>query len=81
MNHLKSLVSTVYLKPMDSPKSATLIINPLKADGKTLRICADYCLTLNSKLRQYQYTAEKPDDIPPEFNVICWFPKPDIREE
>nr|CAH8846260.1 unnamed protein product [Trichobilharzia regenti] len=48
---------------VESSNRATPIVTPLKADGKTPRICGDYRFTLNSRLLQQSCTTLETEDI------------------
>ena len=77
---LDSLVSAHVLEPVSSSKWATPIVTPLKSDGKTPRICGDYRVTLNNRLRQQTCTTEEPEDILSRFNGSCYFSRLDLKD-
>ncbi|KER24566.1 hypothetical protein T265_07798 [Opisthorchis viverrini] len=60
---LDSLCQKGILTPVESSKWATPIVTPLKSDGKTVRICGDYRLTLNKSLLQRSCATEEPEDV------------------
>ncbi|XP_060538726.1 uncharacterized protein K02A2.6-like, partial [Pantherophis guttatus] len=53
-NQLDKLIAQGVLEPIDHASWETPIVTPLKHDG-SVRICADYCCTINKALAQSAY--------------------------
>ena len=77
---LESMCAKGILTPVDSSKWATPIVTPLKSDGKTLRICGDYRLTLNKCLLQHSCTTEEPEDVLYHLAGSRYFSKIDLKD-
>ncbi|VDP86227.1 unnamed protein product [Echinostoma caproni] len=59
---------------------ATPIVIAIKSDGKTPRICGDYRLTLNPRLRKYTATTMKPEDFMKALRGHTCFSKIDLAD-
>ncbi|CAH8821629.1 unnamed protein product [Trichobilharzia szidati] len=77
---LDKLVEQGILMPVESSNWATPIVTPLKADGKTPRICGDYRLTLNSRLLQQSCTTLESEDILYKLHGSKYFSKIDLKD-
>ena len=60
---LKKLEKDGIISQVNSSLWATPIVIAVKSDGKTPRICGDYRLTLNPRLKRCAATTEEPEDF------------------
>jgi len=77
---LQSMCDKGVLTQVESSKWATPIVTPLKADGKTPRICGDYRMTLNKTLLQHTCTTEEPEDVLYRLSGSKVFSKIDLKD-
>ncbi|CAH8864175.1 unnamed protein product [Trichobilharzia szidati] len=77
---LDKLVEQGILMQVESSNWATPIVTPLKADGKTSRICGDYRLKLNSRLLQQSCTTLESEDIPYKLHGSKYSSKIDLKD-
>ena len=66
------------LTRVDSSAWATPIVVARKSDGNTPRICGDYRLTLNPRLRRCATTTEEPEDVMKSLQGSCYYSKIDL---
>ncbi|VDP96487.1 unnamed protein product, partial [Echinostoma caproni] len=59
---------------------ATPIVIAMKSDGKTPRICGDYRLTLNPRLRKCATTTMEPEDFMKALHGSTYFSKIDLAD-
>ena len=62
-NTLKKLENDGIISRVNSSVWATPIVVAIKGDGKTPRICGDYRITLNPRLKRCGATTEEPEDF------------------
>ncbi|VDP87157.1 unnamed protein product [Echinostoma caproni] len=77
---LQNMEQDGVISKVESSAWATSIVVAMKSDGRTPRICRDYRLTLNHRLRRCAATTVEPEDFMKSLHGSQYFSKIDLAD-